>query len=260
MACGLAPMMVCGEEDTDPDDDSFFGYTLGAVQMLKTSSQTDGDSAVGPGNFQLIRLGDEQGGAAVRDNLAGSYEDCISSSDTVPTEPGNTVGPVAQGLNTRFGLYSGPVDQSLYKPDYVTTANEAPIETDASGTVTTSAGDLTYAYGNPSDPLSQPSTYLYDYATMNYTDPPPLGEHERRILTVPIGDCSGTTNGQGDVPLYGFGCFFLLQPASQKGNEAEVYGQFVDDCGVRGFADRDPGTGPGPYTIVLFKDPDSVDS
>ena len=80
------------------------------------------------------------------------------------------------------------------------------------------------------------------------------------MLTIPFGDCTGTTNGQGQVDLLGYGCFFLLDPVQQKGNESEVYGQFVETCGASGMAGPNPGAGPGPHKIVLHKDPDSIDS
>jgi hypothetical protein len=62
------------------------------------------------------------------------------------------------------------------------------------------------------------------------------------------------------VPVLGFACFFLLQPAEQKGNEAHVFGQFVGECTVNGMPGTTPGTGPEPYRIQLYDDPDSGDS
>ena len=61
------------------------------------------------------------------------------------------------------------------------------------------------------------------------------------------------------MPLLGVLCFFMLQEVIQKGNDAEVYGQFMGadgTCPVTGKAGPQPVTGPGPYTIQLYKDPD----
>jgi hypothetical protein len=77
---------------------------------------------------------------------------------------------------------------------------------------------------------------------------------------VPVGDCTGTTNGQGAVPVLGFACFFLLQPVVQKGTDAYVLGQFIGQCDVNGTPASTPGAGPAPYIIQLYKDPDSGDS
>ncbi len=82
------------------------------------------------------------------------------------------------------------------------------------------------------------------------------------MLTIPMGDCMAdpACTGTCDIPLLGFGCFFLLQKAKIKGNEAEVYGQFVDGCGAYGAPGPDPGSGPGPYIIQLYEDVGSLDS
>ena len=70
-------------------------------------------------------------------------------------------------------------------------------------------------------------------------------------------------NGQGTMPVLGFGCFFLLQKAVQKGNENFVYAEYLGACG----ADGTPGPAPAPeeeapfvYKIVLHNDPLSPDS
>jgi hypothetical protein len=77
-------------------------------------------------------------------------------------------------------------------------------------------------------------------------------------LALPVGDCSTSVNGAGTLPLMGVLCFHLLQEAVQKGNESQVFGQFIGDgCGVTGKPGPDPTTGPGPYIIQLYKDPDS---
>lgn len=243
--CNVAPIMVCGEPDTDPDDNLFHGYEFGEVEVLKTSSGTGNSWEVGPGNFQLIRLEDSQGGADIRENLAGTYDACLATSEDIPTEPGNTIGPVYQGLNTRLGIYSGPLSnaQDVYPPDLVTTEN----------TVAVTAGmdpeSLSYNY----------DAYQGAMAASNYNYPN-IGVSGRRILRVPIGQCTGTTNGQGDVELLNFGCFFLLQAVGHQGNDAEMYGQFVEGCSAQGFPGPAPNNGPGPYIIQLYEDDSTVDS
>jgi hypothetical protein len=86
------------------------------------------------------------------------------------------------------------------------------------------------------------------------------GAFERRILAVPVGNCANTTNGAGSVPLLGFACFFLLQPAQQQGNETYVYGQFIQGCEANGTPGPSPVAGSGPDIIQLYDDPTSNDS
>jgi len=46
----------------------------------------------------------------------------------------------------------------------------------------------------------------------------------------------------------------------QQGPEAEVYGQFLQECDASGSVGPVPSEDPGPYKIVLYKDADSIDS
>jgi Flp pilus assembly protein TadG len=269
--CNLAPMMVCGDPSQDPkapggDPDNFWGYEQGAPDVLKTAASGHWEGTPGPGNFQLIRLGGA-GAAIVRENMAGDYAGCASVGDTIETEPGNTVGPVAQGLNTRFGQYAGPMGgtQDQYPPDVITDAQDPQLEA-GEDPVT---GEDTVLQNGQLVTMENVEERLFDYeeykAALNadpstYDNAPPEGEFERRKVTIPVGDCSITTNGHGYVPVLGFACFFLLQPAKQKGNEAHVFGQFVGDCTVNGMPGTTPGTGPEPYRIQLYDDPDSKDS
>ena len=75
-----------------------------------------------------------------------------------------------------------------------------------------------------------------------------------------IGNCNGTTNGAGTVPLLGFGCFYLLQQAQQQGNESHIFGQFLEDCRAGGLPGPAPTNIPGPYIIQLYRDYASTDS
>jgi hypothetical protein len=256
--CNVAPMMVCGNPGAAPS----WGYTLNAPQVLKTAA--GGQSAVGPGNFQLIRLDGQQGGSDLRQNLAGSYSACMANGNTIETEPGNSVGPVAQGLNTRFGEYQGPVDRSDYPPDVIVTATsglraEERVARDPSQGYDIYQGNTRITAENIRQELYDYNDYLEDLRNGNYAEDSD-GAFGRRELAVPVGDCSGTVNGQGSVPLLGFACFFLLAPASHQGTDAFVYGQFVQDCAVTGTPGPNPTAGNGPQIIQLYDDPTSSDS
>jgi len=268
-ACNIAPMMVCG--DPAAGAENLWGYTVNAPDVLKTASGGNWTETPGPGNFQLIRLNDGQGAADLRVNMAGSYDACIDSDEEViETEPGNTVGPVAQGLNTRFGKYAGPMGgtEDIYPPDVIVEAQDPPLTTVEnaatgeddifSGTTQVTAdniGDMAYSYQEYVTDMANPAAY--DYQPVEAGG---IGAFERRVVALPIGDCTTTTNGQGDVPLLGFACYFLLQPVVQKGSEAFVFGQFIEGCTVNGTPGPNPGSGPNPYIIQLYDDPDSADS
>lgn len=228
--CSLAPMMLCG----DPADTTgVYGYQIGQQVQLKLSAGQESD--IGPGNFQLIRLsGDDQGGADVRQNLASDFGECVALGESLQTEPGNKIGPTFQGLNTRFGQYTGPFNgpdaQTTYPPDVVV---DAPAS------------------------YSQYQTGLADTSSWDF---PETGRPGRRVLAVPIGDCSQTVGGAASVPILGTACVFLTQPTAQQGNLQFVNGEIIKGCQSNGIPGPDPGTGPGLRTIVLYEDPDRWDT
>jgi len=169
------------------------------------------------------------------------------------------VGPVAQGLNTRFGVYNGPgMNATDYPPDWVTQFNNpkmtyndntSPPRVEYQGQpVTSSGGDLTAG-----------ATALYDLndwladSTACAVSGSCAGAYERRMLNIVIGDCNGASGGQVEVPVLDFGCFFLLQTVSQQGSEAQVFGQFVKECEGDGYAGPVPTDDVGPIIIQLYK-------
>jgi hypothetical protein len=251
--CDLAPVMVCG----DPAQANL-GYTQNMLQILKLGSGGAG-STVGPGNFQLIRL-NGNGANVVRQNLAGSFNACATVGATMETQTGNQTGPVAQGLNTRFNQYSGGgIDPTNFPPD-VTAQSPTPTLQPNCGTtcsitwqgqtVTTDA-QINFGYAAYNQILASGTGWIAG------------GVPGRREIAVPIGDCSGTVNGQGTVPVLGVGCFFLIQPVVQQGTNAYIYGEFIDRCpggGTPGPPGAGGGGSLGAYIIQLYRDYGSEDS
>lgn len=268
--CNVAPIMVCA--DPAVPNDPLFGYTPGMPYVLKGSSPND-DSVPGPGNFQLIRLENYQGGADIRRALAGDFNACVNVTEEIETEPGNTVGPTIQGINTRLGSYQGPLNgaQDEYPPDVVVTQVQPALTLATDGVTVQYQGQ---AINEPADVgYYDYASYSNDVANGNYDhnpldgDPPGIGAFGRRTLPVPVGDCSDAGGGQQTLPLLGVMCFHMLQSASVQGdgggngNEARIFGEFVDGgCGVTGNPGDTPGDGPGPYVIQLYKDPNSIAS
>ena len=249
-ACNVAPLVACA---LDPDDPDLFGFDPNQVEVLKSASGDPSD--IGPGNFQLIRLGCP-GGNCVRENLAGGYNGCVSDGEVVETEPGNTVGPTVQGLNTRFGSYSGSMSPTDYPPDVITTQPNPGLQYDdttdsvSQNDATVTPDSLDYGWEQYSEDVSN-GLLTYD---------PPIGVYERRVLALPIARCEGDDSGQSTLEVVGFGCYFMLQQVVQKGTEAQIFGQFISGCSLNGAAGPSPVSGPDPYVIQLYKDPDSGDS
>lgn len=235
--CDVLPLMICGDPaaDTDCSDGACFGYTLDAdnpTELVLKSGVDDSQSEweVGPGNFQVLDF-DCSGFDCVRGYLAGEYQGCHEVGEEVTTQPGNGVGPVAQGINTRFGVYQGGMSSADFPPDLIT---------------------RTSIWNGEYEDLTQNGPY----------DFPGSGVEHRRIVAAPIGDCTETTEGRGDVPVLGIGCFFLTRPAGHAGQSNYIYAEMIDRCEAGGEIGTQPGPADGsePYRIILYKDPDSTKS
>jgi hypothetical protein len=255
-ACNIAPMMVCGAAPTPGAP--VFGYSVGQITALKLSAGSSG-SDLGPGNYRLLSLGGN-GANIVRQNLAGSYSSCATINTTATTQPGDEAGPVAQGLNTRFNEYSGGMDASSYPPDVIVNQpsgkDRLSCATSACTSVVTGPGGSTTVTN-----ANQYSTYSYEgmyQRRMQKGDydiaPAPNGNGvvDRRVLAVPVGDCSVVAGGRSDVPVMGLACMFLLQDVDQKGNGGQVFGEVLSNCQVNGTPGPAPASGPGPYLIQLY--------
>jgi hypothetical protein len=257
-ACNLVPLVVCGTPPAQGGSAPYWGFQPGLVHVLKSASGNQGP--IGPGNFQLLRLGGS-GASVVRENLAGGYDGCLTG-DTLPTQPGNDVGPVTQGLNTRFNRYTGPLGSSrdIYPPDVVIRQATPALDYDDTtgqvtqgGTAITSSSQVSF---NHNDYTNRVESGNFDL------QPAPAGPaaFERRIMPVPIADCTGTNNGQTDLPILGVGCYFLLQEAQQQGSNSRIYGEFVADCAAGGTPGPSPTSIPGPLRIQLYRNFASRDS
>ena len=253
-ACNVAPMMVCGSSGA-----SGFGYSPGQITALKLSSGSS-STDIGPGNYRLLSLGGT-GANIVRDNLAGSYGSCSTTGTTALTQPGNQAGPVAQGLNTRFNEYQGGnLDSTTYPPDVITyqpTGNNRLSCQDSSCTtiVTGPGGNTVVSNASSYGSYSYEGMYQPRLLSGSYDVPPaPNGNGvvDRRVLAVPVGDCSVVAQGRSDIPVLGLACVFMLQDVDQSGNGGQVFGEILSNCQVNGTPGPAPNNGPGPYTIQLY--------
>ena len=269
-SCNLVPLIICGDSTQDPSTpgNTFWGYEDGQVHRLKSGSNS-GEPEIGPGNFQLAALGGT-GANVVRENLAGGYNGCVTTGSTVPTQPGNEAGPVAQGLNTRFNQFSGPVSPGDYPPDVIIEEQMPPgleygskdsshKDYDPScataitlgSTCVNSATDLDFNYDDYQTRIAANSLDIPEAAG---------GAFDRRTMPVMVANCTAAGGGKQDLPLLGFGCFFLLQKTAQNGQESEIFGEFAEDCATPGFSGPAPTVIPGPHIIQLYKDSAGVDS
>jgi Flp pilus assembly protein TadG len=260
-ACNIVPVFMCG----NPAQPPLYGYQVDQVVGLNHVTGTT--SPIGPGNYGLLALGGN-GGSIVRTNLAGSYSSCVGEGPNVPTEPGVAAGPVSQGINTRFNIYAAGLSSATFPPDPINTAaHQTSLTTDSSGTgcapslppcikqgstVVTTASQLSFNYSNYTSLLRNQS---YDTQPL---PSPGTAAFGRRILAVPLGDCTGAANGKNAVTVSGFACVFLLQQLPGGSNDT-IYGQIISSCDAGGKPGIGGGT-TGPHIIELYKSAGSPDS
>ncbi len=245
VVCNVVPVAVCADSSAGSGSTHHLGYNFGETYAIKMADQNQ--TTMGPGNFQLLDFG--SGASDVRKGLAGDYAGCIDINNQVQTKPGASAGPVAQGVNTRLNIYSGGgVNSADYPPDIYVKQPSSPAVLENDGSVT------------------QPSWGYSDYnsevggcpGASECTD----GDEGRRILAVPLVDCSGSSGGTTMLDTIGLGCFFLGQQVSgsNSGNGGVIYGEFIEECTA---ANGSTGTSPtltGPLKIVLYNDPLSEES
>jgi hypothetical protein len=286
-ACDLVPLIVCGVPLAADGGGAAnnWGYTPGNITVLKSGSKNGTDSGpIGPGNFQLAKLG-APGSNVLSQNLAGGYQGCAEIGKTVDTQPGNSTGPITTGLNARFQA-SPKKKYEDFAPDVINKQQDSRLRVDTKDDdiysnddiylgpdpvpVVTGA-DLDFNYDNYTTRLADKTQYNYDHVSDDG-----IGEYGRRNLTVIIADCDDhEVNGANTMDILGFGCYFLLQDileASEKDPDAPpdadtgkgqtniIYGQFLKACEATGVVGPDPGEEPGPFIIQLYKDSASTDS
>lgn len=263
-ACNILPVMMC----SDPAGSApLWGYSVGQLVGLKNGANSN-PSAVGPGNYYLIRLGGN-GGDVVRDNLAGAYEGCVSMSGNLETQTGNQSGPTKQGLNTRFNQYQGSMSAADFPPDVITSEPSPTLTLNCpngsqTGACTIKQGSTTVTTTSQIG-YSYASSYIPRLASASYDVTPfpaGIGRFKRREVAVPIANCNGAATGQSTLPIVGFACVFLIQKVQGTGQEANIIGEIISSCDSGGNSGGPTGT-PSPslsYKIVLYDDVGSVDS
>lgn len=243
--CNVVPMAVCAETVSGNND--FLGYEFGEVYALKVGSTSQ--TVMGPGNFQLLDFG--SGASTVRNALAGGFEGCIDVNNQADTKPGGSVGPVGQGLNTRFGDYKAGLSEGDYPSDVYIKEPDDLATIDGDGNV---EYNDTWHYAD----YKTASSACVNGSGDGYCR---TGEVERRVLSVPMANCTGSGGGATTLPITAIGCFFLIQkaPTNNSGQQA-VFGEFIEDCTVVNGSTGIIPSNEGPYRIQLYRDPLSGES
>jgi len=206
--CNIAPFSVVQDDVTgaplnvNPECPNQTVFTPGCTYVFRLSSggggngngNGNGGGGISAGNYLILALGGDRGGADVRRRLGLGSDSCHTIGETVSTEPGITAGPVRQGINTRFDIYQGGgLDPADFPPD-----------TNIMQTITYAE----FANGNPSQAPTHP------------------GVPDRRVIIIPIINKSEYDPGRDEVRIAKFAAFFLKTEVG-GGNGGDLSAEYI---------------------------------
>ena len=260
-ASNLTALMMCGTAATPATP--VFGFSVGQVIGLQLSS---GAPLPSFNNVNYLTL--SSGVYSEDQDFAGAYSTASTVGNSDPTATGTAATSgvlVADGLDTRFNEYlAGDVNPGAYPPDVITTQpaltdpNRLQCAPGGGGACTVQNGaGVTITNSSQIPNYSYEGMYLPSVLAGAYNNPPaPTGDgvFNRRVLAVPVGDCTQSTPAGGPVPVLGFACVFTLQDVDSLGdpNTAQVFGEVLQSCQVNGTPPQFPNNAPGVYSIQLY--------
>jgi hypothetical protein len=140
----------------------------------------------------------------------------------VATQTGVCAGPISDGLNVRFDVYQSGGGPMSYSPDFPPDTNVAEGTPSGNGSNRTWPG-ISYSQYQAGNPFTAPSH---------------TGVEGRRILVLPITYVEDWPTGQsGNVPVKGFGAFFMQTQAI--GTNGDIKVEYIGD-NVSGIVGSDP--------------------
>jgi Putative Flp pilus-assembly TadE/G-like len=264
-ASNLTPLMMCGTAQAPGSPTPVFGYYVGQIIALQLSSGTP--QAAFPNDGSAATYLTLSSGVYSEDqDFAGAYStsSTVGNTDLTATGTATPSGVLAaDGLDTRLNEYLvGDVNPASYPPDVITT--QPPIGdpnrlqcTDATCVTIVNGAGITITNSSQDPNYSYEGMYLPSVLAGAYNNPPaPAGNgvFNRRVLAVPVGDCTASTPAGGPVPVLGFACVFTLQDVDATGdaNTGQVFGEVLNSCQVNGTPGPFPNNAPGVYSIQLY--------
>jgi hypothetical protein len=178
-------------------------------------------TAVTPGNYQILAI-DDPGASDDRTGLANGVHTEVGVGDVVQTKPGVSSGAVRQGINTRFGDYTGNLDPAAYPPDMNVKEGityQQYLDSQQSGTGIQSPNQGTPVWG-------------------------------RRVVLIPIVKQSEFDNGRDTVKIFRIGAFFLRTKIG-GGNGGDIEVEYIGLRTVLGAGGYDPNGGPGMSELAV---------
>lgn len=282
--------------DRDCNDGDCYGYYLNNIYCLVSStgnssnysceaSSSANNTGLGAGNIGLASFGAfglPSGANTVKKCLAGDpqcKQFCKLPSGTIPSKTGAVWGPVREGIDSLFNQDHPDLG---FMPDKITGLGTTTTGTSTANTYLTLTqiqnvlGKDINGNNIPIDMDGVPAAnfgtdpyaaYLgfktsgdYEAGLPTTTDSAgntiPYADYDRRVLTVPMIDCTNAKNGTDpNLPVVGYGCFFLTSRAEKSGSEEIILGEFIQNSKCDAVGKATSSTNYDFYKVQLYKDP-----
>jgi Flp pilus assembly protein TadG len=229
LCAGIVPLAVIQDDITHQplglqgSCSNTWAFTPGCTYIIRSGDNGQNTGMVSAGNYQILAIGMDKGGADARLAIAGNPFGCYKPGDVVATEPGINASAVRFGLNTRFGEYAGGLSYTTAPPDLNIKTN------------------ITYE-----EYRSEASQY--------WTSPDVTGREGRRIIILPIVNISEFNQGMNTIMIYKFAAFFMREKVA-NGNGGDITAEYIS--GKVQVGDGSISTGTGTETQfsvpVLYK-------
>lgn len=199
--CNAPPLMMCNINEAVAGAGAPASVSPG--QMIRTKMQ-GGGAGWAPGTFGLLDAPGGTGASAVRDYMARRDPNTYCVRDTVDVKPGQSTGPVSQGMNVRFDMYDGPMSGLRGNAQY------APAGNVTKGLRRTGGGSCNFSRSATSTPFPRDNCFMPGGAwpdgiagagtgCVNYGGVPRAGDGSWNR----DGYWSTNHNGQAQPPGYG---------------------------------------------------------
>lgn len=266
--CEGIPIFSCvptGELDpADPDKcaSANCGFTPGKSYRL--TAKEGANITIGPGNIGWLdpvppgAPGLIKGTDDLRDLLCRGRAMCLDAPATYTSLTQNAFNPTADALNTRFGIFQGPLNKAEYKegdnaclvdtnikqyrfndPGPIAWQDPPPTsQTDEEGGATGVgvwwSAVAPPAGATPAESVGYPGTGTpYSQTTGNdyyqqYTGPVAT-QPARRILSIGLaGNCGSITGSGKPVRIVAYARFLMQRQAFDTGSDKGFYGEFIE--------------------------------
>src|SRR5262249_254899 len=129
--CDATPLMICNPSEPAGNTNTLYPYTPTVGQQVLMKASSSGGSSWAPGDFGLINPAAGSGaptcsgGGANQGRCMLGAVDPLSQCNTnsgISIQPGQATS-VSDGLNTRFGIYTGSMQSNKNDPLFAASKN-----------------------------------------------------------------------------------------------------------------------------------------